>query len=110
MASNYTYSFTEKSSKDLESILNYISYDLSNAKAASDLFNDIFSSIDNICLFPSSSPILDNKYSINKNIRKKIVNNYSLLYLVNEKEKKIIIVRISHTKMNINEAIKMLDI
>ena len=110
MAVKYSFSYSEHEKDDLYSIFEYIAVNLSNIKAANDLFIDINSAIDDLCTFPNSAPIMDNEYIFKKGIRKKLVDNYLILYYPDDLKKVIVIVRIIYAKMNFNEIIKTIDI
>lgn len=110
MALKYKYIYSDKAKKDLFSIFEYISVNLSNIKAAENLFIDINSAIDDLCTFPNSAPLIENEYSLKKEIRKKVVDNYLILYYPDDLKRTIVIVRIIYAKMNFNEIIKMIDI
>ena len=79
------FKFTDKAENDLDEILHYISNKLRNFQAANDLFNEIFKTIHNIIAFPLSYPLLENEYVRNRNIRKAIINNYDLYYVIENK-------------------------
>ena len=67
----------------LENIYNYIIDDLVNKDAAVTLLNKFSDNFKTISLFPDSSPLLDNEYIINKNIRDLLVDKsiaFSILF------------------------------
>lgn len=99
--------FTETARQDLNSIMEYISIRLCNHFAANNLFNHIFKTIDNIVNYPSSYPLVENEYITNKNIRKAVIDNYSLYYVVENQIVKI--VRIIYNKRDISEIINSLN-
>lgn len=109
MAFNLKIKYSLVALKDLDGIINYISEGLSNQKAAKDLFNKFEASINDLALFPESSQVLENEY-VYKEIRKKIVDNYLILYTIDYDKNMIYIIRIIYAKMNITEIIKKLDI
>ncbi len=94
------YKFTDTASDDLDKILNYISNTLCNHQAANNLFNNIFKTIDNIVDYPLSYPLAENDLARSKNIRKAIIDNYNLYYVI---ENNIIwIVRIIYNKRDLS--------
>jgi len=99
MASN-SFVFTEKASKDLEEILNYISVELANFMAAKLLFENIEKTVNLLCVFPESGNAVKNEYIIGQNVRKIAVNNYLLYYLYDSIKKCIIILRIVYVRRN----------
>ena len=78
---DYTDSFTE----DFERAINYISKELCNHQAAKDLKDKIKVSLPLIKEFPYSCPIVPNAFIPQKQLRRKVINNYSLFYEVDEK-------------------------
>lgn len=101
MANKYQYKFTELAEKDLESALEYISDQLCNAKAASELLSKTDKTIENICLFPYSYPDCTYYLIGDESIRHAIVDNYVLIYEVKDEEKQINILRFRYTRMNL---------
>ena len=110
MASNYSFKYSENAKKDLFNIFDYIAIDLSNIKAAENLFANIETAIDDLCTFPKSAPLMNNEYLSKKLIRKKVVDNYLILYYPDEINRVILIVRVMYSKMDLNEIAKMIDI
>jgi len=99
----FKYKFTQKASEDLDDVLNYISVNLCNHLAANDLFNHIFKTIDNIINFPLIYPIISNEFIRRKDVRKAIVDNYNLYYIV---ENNIIyVLRIIYNKRGLTKII-----
>ena len=84
------YVFTEKASTDLY-----------NNIAANNLFNNIFTTIDNIVTYPLSYPIVSNEYVRRKDVRKAIIDNYNLYYIV--KDSIIYVLRIIYNKRDLSE-------
>lgn len=101
MASRYV--FTDTAKKDLDSILEYISIKLYNRPAADNLLIQIFNTIDNIVAFPLSYPLVENEYTISNDIRKAVIDNYNLYYVVQNDIIKII--TIIYNKRDLTELI-----
>jgi plasmid stabilization system protein ParE len=106
MAVDYSFKFTEKAEEDLDCILQYISDDLSNPSAANTLAQKIFNSIDNVRAFPGSGLPVENKFLADKNIRKVLVENYSIYYKADDTYKIIYIIRLVYSKRDFNEIAK----
>lgn len=100
------YLFTETARNDLNDIIEYISIKLCNTSAAKNLFNHIFKTIDNIVLFPLSYPLVENEYISKNYIRKAVIENYNLYYIIENDIIKII--RIIYNKRDISEIINSL--
>ena len=104
MVSN-SYLFTDKAIEDLDNTLAYIKDELCNPLAAKKLFDSIINTIDKICAFPKSYPIVDNELINNKEIRKAIINNYLLYYLYQEDKHLVTILCLIRERRNISEII-----
>ena len=99
------FKFTDKAENDLDEILNYISNKLCNFQVANDLFNEIFKTFHNIIAFPLSYPLLENEYVRNRNIRKAIINNYNLYYVIENNI--LVVLRIIYNKRDLLELINI---
>jgi len=108
MAVEYSFKFTENAEEDLNDILKYISEDLSNPSAASGLAHRIFECIDNVRVFPESGLIVENDFLADKTIRKVLVENYTIYYKADDKNKLIYIVRLVYSRRDMNELFKQL--
>ena len=102
------YQFTDIAVVDLDKILNYITNELSNDFASKNLFSKIEKTIDNICLFPKSFPIVENSFVSDKDIRKVSVDNYIMYYKYEEDSNIVSILRIVYGKMNLDKIISHL--
>ncbi|MCD8040133.1 MAG: type II toxin-antitoxin system RelE/ParE family toxin [Clostridia bacterium] len=109
MDSEYKYRFTDKAVSDLDEILSYITNELCNAKAAKDLYSEIFEQIDNVCQFPESGTLIENEYLADKTIRRFLVDNYTVYYKRDDEAAIIYIVRLAYSRRNLNEIIKTLN-
>ncbi len=94
----YSSSYTALARKDLDEILQYISVELSNPIAASNLFKEIKSAISTICRYPESCPLVINRSLKSRTIRRKLIKNYTLYYTQDKARKKIYIIRIMYSK------------
>ncbi len=100
MENKYALIIFPKAAEDIENIFKYISVDLLNPIAASNLIDKFYSKLDNVRHFPKSMPKISNRVVQNKNIRKLVVDNYVVFYNVNEKQKSIEVVRVLYGMMN----------
>ncbi len=106
----YKYIFTAKSKEDLEGIFDYIAIELKNISAARNLINEVEKGINDICTFPEMCPIVSNVYVRNLGVRKKVIKNFIMCYLPDEKTKTIFIVRIVYSRRNMDEVLKNIEI
>ena len=77
---------------DLNRAFNYISKELCNHQAAKELCDKIDLALSLIEKFPYSCPIVPNAFIPRKDLRRKVINNYSLFYEVDEKNNKTVVV------------------
>ena len=102
----YDVEVSETAKKDLEDIISYLRYDLAGDIIADKykiLFKQELKKIEDIA---DSMPILDEKLTGHKNIRKVNVRNYIIFYIINEENNKAFIVRIGHAFMNWEKYLK----
>lgn len=67
-------------------------------KAAGDLVDKLENYVENASMYPYSMPLTDNKYFKKDTFRKIIVDNYVLLYTIQEEQKQITIVNFFYGK------------
>ena len=110
MASKFGYRLTKRAESDLDGIVSYIAVELTNPQAASDFVDKLQDNIEEARNFPESGSLVYNEFLQVENVRKKLVGNYIMYYLSDEKEKIIYILRIVYGKRNMDEILKKLDI
>lgn len=94
MQNSYKLKFAPIAEDDLDGIYRYISEHLIAPKAATDLMDDIETSIMQLKDFPySGSPIADDILR-GRGYRKLIVKNYIVFHLIDETEKQVVIMRV----------------
>jgi len=89
---------TELAYEDLKGYYSYISENLSNPKAASELLKEFKDAFETIRIFPLSCPLIDNNLIKEEDLRKLIVKKFIVLYLIEDHSVKI--VRIIHTSQD----------
>lgn len=99
-ANNYTYEFTENGRSSLEEILEYISVTLDNPKAADDLLDKVDAALDSACVFPNAIPSFSEDV---RDIKKLIVENYKVYFIILEKEKILSVLKVLYGGMNATE-------
>ncbi len=105
MSSKYDYRITPIASQDIDSALAYITGQLCNPKAASDLFLEIERAIEEICTVPYGFPDCEIFLVSDEKIRHIPIDNYVLVYEVLDESKKINILRFRYAKMNLKKLI-----
>ena len=110
MASKFGYRLTKRAESDLDGIVSYIAVELANPQAASDFVDKLKDNIDEARAFPESGSLVDNEFLQVENLRKKLIGNYIMYYLLDIEENIIYILRIVYGKRNLDEILKKLDI
>ena len=110
MASKFGYRLTKRAESDLDGIVSYIAVVLVNPQAASDFVDKLQDKIEETRAFPESGSLIYNEFLQLENVRKKLVGNYVMYYLLDMEEKIIHILRIVYGKRNMDEILKKLDI
>ena len=90
---------------DLRLILDYISGELENPKAANDLMNKIEKCISQLKENPLMYTFIDDKKLANLGYRKAVVNNYIMIYRYNESTQVVQIMRFFYGSRNYFEYI-----
>lgn len=102
MINNYSIIYTYTAKKSIKSTLSYISIKLFNPVAAAKLQSLINEAINKISKFPFAFPDCSIFFINDKNIRHIIINNYLLIYKINNIKKEIYILKFSYSKVKIN--------
>ena len=105
MARKYNFHLTPLAEQDMETALAYITETLCNRKAAIDLLDKIEHAIETIREFPYSAADCKSFLVTNDTIRHILVDNYVLIYEINEDEKNINILRFRYTRMDLSKLI-----
>ena len=105
MKSEYAYKLTPLAENDIDSALEYIAQTLCNTKAALDLMDKIERAIQNACVFPYSAADC-HMFLINDDKTRHIpVDNYVLIYEVDERAKLIKILRFLYAAMDLTKQV-----
>jgi len=106
MESEYSYFFTAAARSDLDGIIGYMVSDLDNPTAAKSFLDKLQNSLRDICCFPYSGTPVVNKYLDISNVRKILTGNYTVYYLAQANEQKVIVLRIVYSRRNMDEIMK----
>lgn len=93
----YKIVMSENFDKELENIYYYIKYILLEPNIAKKLYNKILNKIFSLEYFPEGYPKL---FPNIQNIRKLFVNNYLIVYYVDNQKRFVNILHIYHSKQN----------
>ncbi len=91
---SYNVKFTRKAVDDLDEIYRYISSELFAKNSANDLLERIETSIMRLKDFPFLCNFVADEFLKKKGYRKLIIDNYIAFYLVDELNKRVVIMRI----------------
>ncbi|HEL0567462.1 TPA: type II toxin-antitoxin system RelE/ParE family toxin [Streptococcus equi subsp. zooepidemicus] len=97
---HYKILVSETYHRDLKGILLYISHNLDAPFTASDLLDEINTTVSALSTMPHRYGLVDDAYLRHKEFRKCLVKNYIIFYKVNEETKTVLIHRILHTRQN----------
>ena len=105
VVSKYKLKITPKAFDDLDEIYDYITNKLFNAKAAENLLDEIENSIMRLRDFPLSCGLVNDENLKKKGYRKLIVANYIAFFIVDEKGKQVVIMRVLYGRRQYEELI-----
>lgn len=90
----------------MDNIIYYISHNLNNKTAASNLVTDFIKEIDNISEFPYGGFEYILIKSLKYSYRKSKIKNYLIFFIVNDEIKIITIARVLYKRRNIIDVLK----
>ena len=96
----YEIEFTQNAKDEIEEIYKYISENLKNRDAAKRLMKKMRDNIMNLNKNPKIYMKVETKRKIRKEFRRMVVNNYVILYTVDEERKKVYISHMYYGKRN----------
>ena len=102
----YIVEMSETAEQDLENIISYMRYDLAEDIIA-DKYKLLFKQeLKKLADVAGSMPVLEEKLTGHKNIRKINVRNYIIFYIIDEDVDKVFVVRIGHAFMDWEKYLK----
>ena len=101
MVALYRVVYSETALNDIRSIYTYIGYELSAPDAADQLIRRIEEKIRKLNLFPEKYEIIPWEPWKSMNVRRMIVNRYTVLYSVGHPEQTVNILRIVYSSRDI---------
>lgn len=91
---SYKVFMSESAVRDLNSLSSYIAFDLKDPSAAKKLVKKIKDVILSLDKLPLRHNLVSDEYFAAQGLRKILVDNYVIFYIVAEKDKNVTIVRI----------------
>ena len=104
MDTMYNIAATEDFKADVQEIFEYISINLDQKSSALRLMSKIDKSTLSLREFPFSCPVCENQSSVNER-RKLIVNNYIIIYEVNEQNKTVTLLNCVYARSDYRDLI-----
>lgn len=95
----YSIQITSKALDDMEGIYNYIAVQLMAPEAAIKQYNQIAEAIEKLYIFPERIKIIESEPERSMGLRSKIVNNYSVFYVI--KDDLIVVLRVLYSASDI---------
>ena len=95
---HYKILVSETYHRDLKGIIHYIFYNFDAPFTASDLLDEIESTVSSLSTMPHRYGLVDDAYLRHKEFRKCLVKNYIIFYKVNKENKTVMIHRILHAR------------
>ena len=101
----YGLKITPIASEDLDEIYSYIANELLNEDAAENLMEKIENSILRLKDFPFSCGFVADEILKQKGYRKLVIDSYIAFYIVDEKEKQVVIMRVLFSRQRYQDII-----
>lgn len=97
MADQYQVMLMGRALRDLDGIYHYIAQNLLEPGTALNLVNEIESEILSLEQFPNRCPLRKSGAYANKGYRQLFVKNYTVIFRVDEAEKKVVVVTVRYS-------------
>ena len=101
---HYKVEITKEALQDMEDIYNYIALDLLSPENAMGQYNRIADEILALDVFPQRYRIMDKKKKKNMELRRMIVDNYSVFYTI--RADKVIVIDVLYTASDIEARLR----
>ena len=102
----YSYILTEIAEADVEDAFDYISNKLLNPEAASAFADELENILEEICRTPKSGRPVSNPYLKRNDIRRVLIKNYIVYYLIDESGAKIVVLRVVYNRRDQDKILK----
>ncbi|MBD5457555.1 MAG: type II toxin-antitoxin system RelE/ParE family toxin [Lachnospiraceae bacterium] len=100
----YIVEITEEALADMESLYHYIVYELSAPENAKGQYDRIADEILKLNIFPERCRIMDSEPEHSKGIRRMLVDNYSVFYVI--KDGRVIVTDVLYSASDIEKRLK----
>ncbi len=102
----YNYVLTQTAEADVDDIFAYIAGNLSNPDAASDFADELEMKVADVCKNPKSGKPVDNDYLKRDDVRRILVGNYVVYYIVDEDKRNVVILRVVYGKRDQDQVLR----
>ena len=106
MSKKYSICYSDEAMDDLRSIFIHIAYDLQSRDNAEGQINRIRTAIKGLNKFPKANPLMPYEPWKSIGMHRLDVDNYAVLYLVDDDHMRVEIVRIPYGAMDINRILE----
>ena len=103
MGSEYKLVFSELAETQFNDIYDYIALKLFDRNAAEKLLREFDAKLRNVALFPKLCPKFIIPEHEDTDVRKCVVRNYIVFYLVNDANKTVYVQRVEHGSRDLNK-------
>ncbi len=100
----YTVEITDQALVDMEQLYNYIAITLFSPENAMGQYNRIADEILKLDTFPERFRIIDSEQECKIGIRRMLIDNYSVFYVI--KEERVIVTDVLYSASDINNRLK----
>ena len=98
----YRYVLTENANADVEEILEYMTTELANPDAAAAFVDAMDEKLEEVCRAPKIGRLVENPYFKRTDVRKILVKDYIVYYLIDEDKNQIVVLRTIFEKRDQN--------
>ena len=106
VSDKYDYVLTVSAENDIDEAYEYISAELSNQDAATSFADALEEKFEELCFTPKLGHIVENEYLKRNDIRMVHVKNFLVYYLIDDSEKRIVILNVVYNKRNQDDIFK----
>ena len=110
MTGRYKLKFTKQSGNQIIQIIDYISHNLLAPRAAMRLYSEIKEKTERLADFPESCALVDREQWKFSGLRKLIVRNFIVYYLIDHENQSVIITSVVYGKSNQLNKLKRMEL
>lgn len=100
----YTVEITDEALNDMEQLYNYITFSILSPENAIEQYNRIAEAILKLDTFPECFQVMESEPEFSKGIRRMVVDNYSVFYVV--QSNRVIVTDVLYSASDIDKRLK----